>query len=331
MPDLITNQLPMGRLAPHSEETHARLHFGDFLTATATISVPPVVDYLFAVSGFPMFGNDQLGDCTAAAAAHLREVWTAYGQNGPATVTSEADVIAFYELCSGYRPGDPSTDRGAVMQDCLDNWRKTGLAGDKILAFFQINPTDLAEVKAALYMLGGNYVGVNFPRSAMAQFNAGQPWTYDPAADNTIIGGHCVHLGAVDANGLMKVTTWGRTQVVTADWWSRFVEECWGVASGDWIHNYQAPNGLDTVKLNAAFTEITQGQPGPFPAAPAPTPVPTPPAPVDPDAELWKVAQPWTTRWHVPGSDTHRVSDALAAWGKATFPTGSTITEEEAR
>jgi hypothetical protein len=330
MPELITNSLPMGRLAPYPEETHARLHFGEFLTATATISVPPVVDYLFSVPSFPMFGNDTLSDCTAAAAAHLREVWTAYGQ-GAASVTSEADVIKFYEVCSGYNPANPATDRGAVMQDCLDAWRKTGLAGDKILAFFQINPTDLAEIKAALYMLGGNYVGVNFPRSAMAQFNAGQPWTYDPRADNTIIGGHCVHLGAIDSNGLMKVTTWGRTQVVTADWWNRFVEECWGVASSDWIKNSQAPNGLDTAKLNAAFFQITKGQPGPFPEAPAPAPVPAPPVPVDHNRELWTVAQPWTQRWHVPNSDTSRVSDALKAWGDATFPKGIDTNQEEAR
>lgn len=330
MPELITPSLPMGRLAPYPEEIRARLHFGEFLTATATINVPPVVDFLFSVPSFPMFGNDALSDCTAAAAAHLREVWTAYAQ-GSASVTSEADVITFYELCSGYNPANPATDRGAVMQDCLDVWRKTGLSGDKILAFFQINPTDLAEVKAALYMLGGNYVGINFPRSAMAQFNAGQPWTYDPNADNTIIGGHCVHLGAVDANGLMKVTTWGRTQVVTADWWGRFVEECWGVASNDWIKGYKAPNGLDTAKLNAAFFQITKGQPGPFPEAPAPTPIPAPPAPVDHNRELWKVAQPWTQRWHVPGSDTERVSKALAAWGTVTFPKGTDINQEEAR
>jgi hypothetical protein len=323
----------MGRKPPHPEETHARLHFGEFLTSTATISVPPVVDYLFAVSSFPMFGNDRIGDCTAAAAAHLREVWTAYGQKGPAAITTDADVFKFYELCGGYNPADPSTDQGAVMQDCLDVWRKTGLAGDKILAFFQIDPTNLAEVKAALYMFGGVYVGVNFPKSAMTQFNNGQPWTYDPSADNTIDGGHCVHLGAVDANGLMKVTTWGRTQVVTADWWARFTEECWGAASQDWIKDYKSPEGLDTTALNAAFTQITQGQPGPFQVAPAPgpPPVPTPPVPVDHNRALWQVAQPWTTRWHVPGSDTDRVSKALTAWGNATFPAGSTITEEEAR
>lgn len=325
----------LGRLAPHSELTHPRLRFEEFLTPGYALAVPAVVDYLGEVTTWPMYGNDTLGDCTAAAAGHQREAWTRYGQ-GATTVTTDADVLAFYELCSGYIPGQPSTDNGAVMQDCLNIWRRTGLAGDKILAFFEINPKNLAEVKTAAWLFGGCYVGVNLPSSALDQFDAGQPWDYVPTADNTIEGGHCVHLGGVDSSGLMKVTTWGHTQLVTQAWWNQFVEECWAPVSQDWIKNNTSPEGLDTAALNAQFQQLT-GQPGPFPPPPAPTPTPpaptpTPPAPTPaptppptPAPPLVSVAdqalaaaipESWLDGRHI--ANNAAVQTALKEWFKAT-------------
>lgn len=321
----------LGRLAPHPESTHARLKLADFLTDGYAVTVPPAVDYASKVITWPMYGNDTLGDCTAAAAGHLREAWTAYGQ-GAATLTTDTDVLAFYEACSGYVPGHPDTDQGANMQDCLDYWRQSGLAGDKILAFFQIDPSNLAEIKTALYLFGGIYVGVNLPSSALDQFDAGLAWDYNPHADNQIEGGHCIHLGAVDATGLMTVTSWGRTQRVTPAWWARFTEEAWAIATMDWVHADASPEGLNTAALNAAYLDIThQTGPGPFPVAPTPTPTPGPtpaptptpaPAPVPPavsvaDQTLAAAIDPgWLSGSHIGGNS--KVQTALKAWFKAT-------------
>jgi hypothetical protein len=38
---------------------------------------PDSMDHTAAVSSWPMFGNDQYGDCTIAAAGHMIEEWTA--------------------------------------------------------------------------------------------------------------------------------------------------------------------------------------------------------------------------------------------------------------
>lgn len=303
----------MGRLAPHHETTHPRFKLGLFLRPGFALQVPDTVDYISKVTSWPEYYNDSLFDCTAAAAAHQREAWTQYGQLA-AAVTNATDVLRFYELCSGYRPGNPRTDRGAVMQDCLNVWRKIGLAGDKILAFLQVDNTNLAEVKAGLYALGGVYTGVNFPRSAMTQFNNRQPWDYDPSADNTIEGGHCVHLGAMNAQGFMTVTTWGRTQLVTPTWWERFVEEAWCAASESWIRGGSSPGGLDVAKLNTLFASMT-GEPGPFPVTPVPAAIP--PAGVDPtdptDVMIGKV-WPWACGWHIPGTKAAEVAGVLKAW-----------------
>jgi hypothetical protein len=241
-------------------------------------------------------------------------------------LTTDADVLRFYEQCSGYVPGHPDTDQGAVMQDCLNNWRKVGLSGDRILAFFQISPTNLSEIKAALWLFGGCYVGLNLPASALDQFDAGKAWDFDPHADNTIEGGHCVHLGAMDASGLMTVTTWGRTQKVTPAWWDHFVDECWAIASQDWIRDFKSPEGLDTAALNAAFQDMTH-QPGPFPVSPTPGPTPTPtpsptPPPVPPvvtvaDQGLASaISASWLNGQHIGGNSVTQT--ALKEWFKAT-------------
>lgn len=317
-----------GRLAPHPESTHPRLKLERFLTPGYALTVPTQVDYITRVLGWPMSLNDQLGDCTAAAAGHLREAWTTYGQ-GATTLTTDTDVLKFYELCSGYVPGRPDTDQGAVLQDCLNIWRTQGLAGDRILAFFEINPTNLAEVKTAVWLFGGVYVGLNIPSSALDQFDNQQPWDYNPGLNNTIEGGHCVHLGAVDPTGVMTVTTWGRPQKVTPAWWSQFVDETWGVVSGDWIKNTESPEGLDTQALNQDFQDLT-GVPGPFlvppptptPPAPTPAPTPTPPAPVPPAVSVADqtlaaaIPSGWLDGTHL--GNNRAVAVALQAWLKAT-------------
>lgn len=322
----------LGRLAPHPESTHSRLKLADFLLDGYALTVPPAVDYLSKVITWPMYGNDNLGDCTAAAAGHMREAWTEYGQ-GATTLTTDADVLAFYEAVSGYIPGRPDTDQGANMQDCLAYWRKVGLAGDTILAFFQVDPSNIAEVKTALWLFGGIYVGVNLPSSALDQFDNNQAWDYQPQLDNTIEGGHCVHLGALDSAGLMTVTSWGRTQKVTPAWWSRFVVEAWSAVTMDWVKANESPEGLDTAALNAAYLDIThQPGPGPFPVPvtpPAPPPAPTPPGPgpvppvppvpvvsVADQALANSISVSWLDGTHIGGNA--KVQTALAAWFKAT-------------
>lgn len=279
----------LGRLP--NDPTKERLRLKTFLKTGYSGQIPDAVDYLSSVRSWPMALNDRLGCCTASAAAHMTEVWSTYGEGATQTPTDD-DVLRFYELCSGYDPSDPSTDQGAVMQDCLGVWRKTGIGGHTIAAFFAIDPHDDAELKAALYLFGGVYVGLDFPNSAMSQFDAGQPWDV-VVDDGGIAGGHCVHLGHDTTSDNLQVTTWGEVQQVTGAFWSKYMIECWAPVSLEWIRNNTSPEGLDVAALNAAFTEITNGEPGPFPVAPTPGPTPTPvppgPTPV-PDPPVVDVA-----------------------------------------
>lgn len=255
----------LGRLPNDPAKPRLRLA----LTASASGSA----DWLSRVPSYPMYGNDRIGDCTCAAAGHMLQAWTAYA-SAEVTVPDDA-VLSAYEAVSGYNPATGANDNGAVMQDVLGYWRKIGIGGHKILAFAQIDHTNPAQVRAAIEAFGGLYVGVNFPASAMTQFDQHQPWTV--VAGSQIEGGHAIHVGAYTGAELTCVT-WGALQGLDQSWWNQYVEEAWVVVTQDWIAaNGRTPAGEAVAALGADFTRLT-GEASPFPP-PAPTPQPVPPAP----------------------------------------------------
>jgi hypothetical protein len=248
------------------------------------LATPAVVDFASEVVAWPMYGNDQIGDCTAACVGHQIQAWTRY--TGTEVDIPEPDVIQLYSAVSGYDPATGANDNGAVIQDVLTYWRKSGVpvAGHKILAFAQLK--DLSKVHDALWMFGSVYLGINFPQSAMDQFNADQPW--DVSGDGTIVGGHAIPLqyasvGAIESVQY-EVVTWGKLQGMTQAFLDTYVEEAWVIITNDWLDkNGNSPEGLDLQALGADLAQLT-GQPNPFPAPPAPPVPPTPPAPPVPPA-----------------------------------------------
>lgn len=299
----------LGKTPKHDAISHPRLLLSDHLRSSYSGYVPDNIDYSNLVDTWPMYLNDQLGDCTAADAGHGVELWTRYGQ-GQAVTVSDDKITSFYSGSTGYVPGDPSTDQGGNLQDVCSYFQKTGLDGHRIVAFFEVNPADATELRTALYLFGGVSVGLDFPAFAMDQFNAGQPW--DVSRQNAQIeGGHDVLLVGMTKGGNYKVITWGAVQEVTPAFWKKYMcgsdGEAWARVSEEWINATGAiPAGLDVASANAAYQQLT-GKPGPFapPPAPTPTPVPTPvptPSPVpappppvnDPDLALLNAINTWT-------------------------------------
>jgi hypothetical protein len=257
------------------------------------VTAPASADWLSRVPSWPMSLNDQLGDCTCAGAAHVAQQILFYGQGKNAPVADD-DVLKMYEAVGHYVPGDPSTDQGATLQDALNYWRKTGVGGHKIVAFAQLDASDLETIRACVDLFGAVYTGFNVPKSAMDQFNAGKPWTV--VKRSPIEGGHCVPIGAYDAKTFSCVT-WGAVQKMDIAFLTTYFDEFWVPISLDWLSAQGvSPGALDAATLNADYKELT-GQAGPFPVTPAPSPTPSPtPAPAsDADATLVAAFKAWVT------------------------------------
>ena len=136
----------------------------------AKSALPPAprsVDWTAEIPSWPMFSNDTLGDCTAAAAAHMIQCWTANA--GDAFTPTNAQVIAAYSATGHYVPGNPATDRGAVELDVLSVWRQQGIAGHKIDAYVAFSPRNFEHTRQAINIFGGIYIGLALPLSAQNQ------------------------------------------------------------------------------------------------------------------------------------------------------------------
>jgi len=244
-----------GRRQPHPNETHPRLYLDDFLTP---IEIPSSVDFCSEVASWPMSLNDQLGDCTIAAANHTQMAWNQYARGSSKSWTDQQCLDA-YSAIGGYKLGDPSTDNGCVMQDVLSAWRKDGIAGDKILAYAALRKWSDAIRLQALYQFGSIYTGINLPQSAETQFDDNQAWT--PVAGSPNAGGHCIDTQAqLDANvpNGIRVISWGRAVPVAASFYMDYTEEAWVIVSQDFIEvNGKNPDGLDLTAMNEALASLT--------------------------------------------------------------------------
>jgi len=288
-----------GRLPSAPRDLERRLRLKHFLKAGYVGTVPDAVDYVPPVADLPMDSNDKLGDCTAAAAAHIEAAFSRFGQGAP-VVVANADVVKFYSGSTGYIPGRPSTDQGGDMATVLKYWSNTGIAGHRLAGYFAVDPTDLNEMRAALWLFGNLYIGFNCPQSAEDAFNAGGIWDYTRQGSN-IIGGHCVAVHKMVKGGNLTVSTWGGKIDMTPAFWAAYVDEPYSTVSQEWVKNNATPEGLNVDAANAAFLQVT-GKPGPFvgtvpvtpPPVPTPVPVPVPPAPVTPaDVAMAHAARMW--------------------------------------
>jgi len=248
------------RFAPRLEDyVYGPLRVGNLPPASG------IIDRCSDVTDWQMAANDQIGDCTIAGAAHMFAAMSIYGGHGE-PLFSDQEIITAYSAVSGYVPGDPSTDNGAVMQDVLNYLKTTGMTDatgrlHKIAGYAAFgNPADEILLAQVLNTFGSVYVGVNLPQSAEDEFANGQPWDWQPSSP--IAGGHCIALQerSVGGIGVLRYVTWGAVQHTTRGFQRHYAEEAWCVVSEDWVTaNGDSIEGLDLEQLLSDLQYVPQG------------------------------------------------------------------------
>jgi hypothetical protein len=157
------------------------------------------VDRESAVTSWPMYRNDQLGDCTVAGILHGISAVEAFASPMSGTpIFSDDEVTKIYSAVSGYDPATGANDNGATLADVCRYMVKTGAVDiqgkrHQLLAWAEIeNYTDLKLLKRVLNAFGTTYLAIDCPVSAMDQFQAGEPWTL--VKDSPSDGGHAIPL-----------------------------------------------------------------------------------------------------------------------------------------
>ena len=262
----MTHHLKLGRL-PRTFDPRVP-HLSALVAGKVLAPPPPAVDYLTKLpdnpNNFGMMLNDQLGDCTCAAFYHARQVWS-FNASGNEITEPDQDVLELYEQACGYKPNNPNTDKGGneqhVLTFLLKKGAPTGVGGatrDKIMAFVEVDPRIIDDVKRTIADCGVAYIGFNVPQNIMpAGADPPSLWTVDPAKPPTI-GGHAVVLPGYDATGPL-VISWGQRYQMTWDFFSTYTDEVYAIADQAWFDaTGKSPAGLSAADLEAQMQALRE-------------------------------------------------------------------------
>lgn len=231
-------------------------------------------EQLIAAKAWEMLGNGPdpsvsekfggAGDCVFAGGDHETMMWTLEG--GTPAKFSAVNALADYSAVTGYdmnaKPnanGDNPTDKGTNVRTALKYRQKTGLidaAGKrhKIGAYTALELGNLDQLLEALYLFGVVGIGIQFPDSAMDQFDAGKPWSVVPGPKPT--EGHYIPLVAY-RGGMLECVTWGRIQRMTTQFYKTYCDEAWALLSPEMLKAGKSPEGFDLAQLKADLQTVT--------------------------------------------------------------------------
>jgi hypothetical protein len=247
-------ELKRGLLPPRPGAV--KLLFSAYLDRAALPKRPDQFGHDSLVSEWHMLGNDRAGCCAWSGAAHETYLWTAMGSERVHITTQ--DVIDDYAACTGYVPGDPSTDQGTDMQKAAAYRQKIGTrdsraARHKIAAYVSVDPKSLDDVLTAAWLFGSCALGVTVGESSERQFEFGEPWDGAPGPR---AGGHYVPLVG-RRGGLNYVVTWGRLQAVTDAFLMANLDQALAYLSPEMLRNGKSLEGFDLAALQSDLEALT--------------------------------------------------------------------------
>lgn len=223
----------------------------------STITVPINFGHSSLIHKWNMLGNNTVGDCVFAGAAHETMLWNK--ETKKTILFDNQGVLSDYSAVTGYNPKDPNTDQGTDVRTALTYRRNTGIIDSannrhKIGAFASIEPGNWNDILEAAYAFSAVGIGFNFPDYAMDQFNSGKIWTVKPGG--TIEGGHYVPIVGHPSKNLLRVVTWGKTQLMSKAFFLKYCDEAWAILSPEFLLNNKSPEGFDLNILNSILASI---------------------------------------------------------------------------
>lgn len=250
------SDLKLGKLPARKDSVSFKL--AQYLNLSALPTPPSKAGHQSLVTDWQgMLGNDQYGCCVWAGAAHETILWNK--EAGHIVGFSTAGVLSDYSAVTGFNPNDPNTDQGTDMQVAASYRRKTGVKDahgerHKVAAYLAIKTGDSTELKQAIYLFSNVGIGIQFPRSAMSQFNAGKPWTV--VSGSPIDGGHYVPAVGYDSK-YVYVVTWGRVQKMSWGFFKKYCDEAIVYLSDEMLILGRSIEGFNPTQLQADLNNLS--------------------------------------------------------------------------
>lgn len=237
-----------------------KLKFETYFDPSALPVPPAMFGRPWLISDWGILGNDLVGDCVWADAAHQTTLWNAEA-GAPIPVFTDACVLADYaaETQKDDPPGYPAQDAGTDMQHAAAYRSKIGVAdvtGKRHLTgpYVALQPGNIDQLVLATYLFGAVSVGIQLPASAFDQFDRAEPW--EPVQGSPIEGGHCITLCGRNSHGMLLAVTWGRLHAVSPAFLTQYMDEGIAYLSLERIKGNVSPQGFNEEALQADLTLI---------------------------------------------------------------------------
>lgn len=239
--------------------------------APAAVEVPARFGLGNVIHDWGMLGNGPddtvrrgfagCGDCVIAGGDHETMLFRE-AAGGLANVPrfTGKEAVADYSAVTGYVIGDDSTDQGTYVRDALKYRRSTGLVdadGERhtIAAYIRLRHGDADELVQAVWLGLAVGIGIQFPDTAMRQFDDGEAWDVEDGAE--IIGGHYIAVTGRTAPDNIGVLTWGRRQAMTRAFYETYCDEAWAIVTPEALKpSGLSVRGFDVAGLEKALREI---------------------------------------------------------------------------
>lgn len=259
----MASKVKLGRLKSRPDRLNRTLKLSKYLTP-ALPPPPPKADYGKAVNPHPgflrtrwkMLGNDSVGNCVLAAAAHLEMQWN--WNVGDPFIPTTSQVNAAYSAITGY-DGSPDSDVGTEPMDALKYWRNTGICDQTIEAFVATNARDWPEILHSINLFEGAYIALSLPVAAQRM----DDWDIPEGQDLSGIwtpyswGGHMVEACAYDGDWL-TIVSWGDEKRVSRRFMEAFCDESYAIISKEMFGDQgKTPLGFDLATLQADLALVT--------------------------------------------------------------------------
>lgn len=217
----------LGKRPANARYRKGMLKMADFFDISKIV-VPTIFGHYNRLPALGMLGNEYVGCCVEAGAAHHVMYWCA-AAGRPIPQFTDDNVYSDYSAATGYNKLNPFSDQGTDMSAWTQYFKKPGIidaAGVRHTIVDYVVTVEVGnwdKLMLAMYLFDGAGIGVDLPQSAMTQFDAHQPFTI--VAGSPSEGGHYMAGFGRNSKQQAVVGTWGDLQGITKEWYERFNDE----------------------------------------------------------------------------------------------------------
>ena len=242
----------LGRLP--SKQDPRTLQLANYRTPTLP-TPPPSRRWDLAVPTWLQAGNDRLGNCVIATAAHELLCMRANASGATNPITDAAVIELSYAM---------DAENGYSILDRLKWWQHKGMWSNKLGAYAAIGPEEGDLTQSAIDIFGCADIGINLPRAW--QHNEIWDTGHGAAYRAGSWGGHSVPIVAYDKD-YFYVVTWGYVQQMTYDAYATYCDERYAIIDQAWLKpDGRTPSGFDMAALQADLTALAAQDPADQPS-----------------------------------------------------------------